>query len=201
MGYFKRLSEGQSEVRRFNAARRRSERFNNSSSQLIRLDTISDIERYDMAKDAERLTEFNREIEKWQDKVALQLRAAISSHSLRVAKELTPKAYTDSYGIINRIGFTFPRHGIYIHKGAGKGHGGYIGSKWNLQKIINGIPIDTGIVRHTNFDSKGKQNDGKRKAFRWFDPVIKNHISELADIVTKYFDTMIIDATRIYIEK
>ena len=61
--------------------------------------------------------------------------------------------------------------------------------------------IDTGIVRHTNLKSLGRQNEGNRRAYEWFDPVIRNRINELADIVTDYFDTMLIDATRIYIDK
>ncbi|MFK1787035.1 hypothetical protein ACIXBV_07585 [Bacteroides fragilis] len=68
-------------------------------------------------------------------------------------------------------------------------------------KKINGVEIDTGIVRHTNLKSLGRQNEGNRRAYEWFDPVIRNRINELADIVTDYFDTMLIDATRIYIDK
>ena len=82
-----------------------------------------------------------------------------------------------------------------------QGQGGFIGSKWNYLKKINGVEIDTGIVRHTNLKSLGRQNEGNRRAYEWFDPVIRNRINELADIVTDYFDTMLIDATRIYIDK
>lgn len=201
MGVYKRISENRSDVRRFNAAKRRAQRLDGSSPHLIRLDTISEIERYNMASDPERLLQFNQAIEEWQDKVILQLRASISSRSSTIARELSPRAYTDKYGIIHRLGFSFPRHGIYIHKGAGRGHGGFLGSKWTYRKMVGGVPVNTSIVRHTNPNSLGKQNEGDRMAFEWFDPVIRNHLDELADIVTKYFDTMIIDATRIYIDK
>ena len=109
--------------------------------------------------------------------------------------------YTDKYGLIDRLGFSFPRHGIYIHKGAGRGQGGFSGSKWSYLKRINGIEINTNIVRHTNPASLGKQNGGNRQAYRWFDPVLKNRLPELSDICMRYFDTMLIDATKIYIEK
>lgn len=202
MGYYKNQAGTRTEVRRYNAARRRADKLNNTpSSALIRLESISETERYSIAQDADRLTAFNKEVEAWQNRIAGQLRAGIAGRSMRIARELQPRAYTDKYGIINRLGFSFPRHGIYIHKGAGKGHGGFIGSKWTYLKKVNGIPIDTGIIRHTSSESLGRQNEGNRRAYEWFDPVIRNHISELADIVTKYFDTMIIDATRIYITK
>lgn len=203
MGYYKNQATQAQQTRRYNAARRKAEKFNNesSSSRLIRMETISEIERYNMATDADRLTRFNQEVERWQNSVTMQLRAGIILHSQRVARELQPKAYADKYGIINRLGFSFPRHGIYIHKGAGRGQGGYTGSKWSYLKMINGTPVSTGIIRHTNPASLGKQNEGSRQAYEWFDPVIRNRLPELADIVTRYFDTMIIDATKIFIEK
>lgn len=202
MGFYKRLSENKAEIRRYNAARRKAQKFSDSpSSSLIRMETISEIERFNLAQDADKLTAFNKEVEQWQDSVTTQLKAAIGSRSLRIARELEPKAYTDNYGLINRLGFSFPRHGVYIHKGAGRGQGGFIGSKWSYLKRINGIEINTSIIRHTNPASLGKQDEGNRRAYRWFDPVIKNRLPELADICMRYFDTMLIDATKIYIEK
>lgn len=202
MGFYKRLSENKAEIRRYNAARRRAQKFSDSpSSRLIRMETISEIERFNLAQDADKLSAFNKEVERWQDSVTTQLKAAIGSRSLRIARELEPKAYTDNYGLINRLGFSFPRHGVYIHKGAGRGQGGFIGSKWSYLKRVNGIEINTSIIRHTNPASLGKQDEGNRRAYRWFDPVIKNRLPELADICIRYFDTMLIDATKIYIEK
>lgn len=202
MGFYKRMSDKQSEIKRYNAARRKADKLSSTpTSRLIRMETISEIERYNIARDADRLTAFNKEVEQWQDAVSKQLKATISSRSLRIARELQPKAYTDKYGLINRLGFSFPRHGVYIHKGAGRGQGGLIGSKWSYLKRINGMEINTSIIRHTNPASLGKQNEGNRQAYHWFDPVIKNRLPELADICMRYFDTMLIDATKIYIEK
>lgn len=202
MGYYKRMSELRSEVRRYNAARRRAEKLSEApSSRLIHIDTVSEVERYNVAKDIDRLMAFNKEIEQWQDSVAEQVKSLVSTRSSRVAEGLKPKAYTDKYGLINRLGFSFPRHGVYIHKGSGRGHGGFTGSKWSYVKRTRGIEVDTGIIRHTNPDSLGEQNSGGRLAFRWFDPVIKSRLPELADICMRHFDTMLIDATRIFIEK
>lgn len=202
MGLYKRLTEQREELRRYNAAKRRAERLAGAdTSRLIRLETISETERFEMAKDANRLTAFNKAVERWTNQVTNQLRATVAYRSLRIARELQPNLYTDKYGIVNRIGFSFPRHGIYIHKGAGRGQGGWIGSKWEKIRMINGVEVGTGIIRHTNPASLGLQNSGNRRAYRWFDPVIKNRIGELEHIVLEYFDTMILDATRIYIEK
>lgn len=203
MGYYKNNQDARTAARRYNAAKRRANKLSGiDTSKLIRMETVSEIERFNLAQDADRLTEFNQAVQKWQNSVAAQLRAGIASRSMRIARDLRPKAYTDKYGLINRLGFTFPRHGIYIHKGAGRGQGGTIGSNWTKLKHINGVEVSTGIIRHTNPESlNASQGEGNRRAYEWFDPVIRNRLPELDEIVIRYFDTMIIDATRIYIDK
>lgn len=202
MGYYKRLTDTRADIRRYNATKRKADRLSGENSpRLIKIETVSEIERYTMAQNANRLTEFNKAVESWQDNVAAKLRTSVSSKSSRIAQELEPKAYTDKYGIINRLGFSFPRHGIYLHKGAGRGQGGHTGSQWSFLKTVNGMQIPTGIIRHTNPDSLGRQGEGNRQAFKWFDPIIEQNLQELADITLRYFDNMIIDASRIYIER
>lgn len=203
MGLMKRLSENRQAVRRYNAAKRRAARLQGDyAPRLIRLETESEIERYTMAQDADRTEEYNQAVEAWQATVTRLLQQKVASKSLRIARELEPRAYRDKYGLVNRLGFSFPRHGIWLHKGAGRSQGGWIGSHWNKLKIINGVEIDTGIERHTNPNSiNGLQGTGKRRAYEWFDPVIDANIGKLEEIVMGYFDTMIVDASRIYINK
>ena len=203
MGYYKNTRDARSAARRYNAAKRKQNSLSGTgASSHIRLETISETERYSMAQDADRVVEYNNAINAWQNSVAAQLRATIASRSMRIARELHPKAYTDKYGIINQLGFSFPRHGIYIHKGAGRSQGGTIGSNWTKLKTINGIEVSTGIVKHTNPNSlNASQGTSNRNAFEWIDPVVRNRHPGLADIVTRYFDTMLIDATRIFIDK
>ena len=96
MGYYKRLSTYRAEVKRYNASRRKATQLTNApASGLIRLETVSETERFSMAQDADRLTAYNKAVEKWQDSVARQLRAGIAGRSMRIARELEPRAYTD----------------------------------------------------------------------------------------------------------
>lgn len=203
MGVTKRMSENRQAVRQYNAAKRRAARLQGDyAPRLIRLETESEVERYTMAQDADRATAYNQAVEAWQAEVTRQLQQKVAVKSLRIAQELQPRAYRDKYGLVNRLGFSFPRHGIWLHKGAGRGQGGWIGSHWNKLKVINGVEIDTGIERHTNPASiNGLQGTGKRRAYEWFDPVIDANIGKLEEIVMNYFDTMIVDASRIYITK
>lgn len=134
-GILQNTRDARSAARRYNAAKRKQNSLSGAgASSLIRLETISETERYSMAQDADRVVEYNNAINAWQNSVAAQLRATIASRSMRIARELHPKAYTDKYGIINQLGFSFPRHGIYIHKGAGRSQGGTIGSNWTKLK-------------------------------------------------------------------
>ena len=100
MGYYKRLSTSRAKVKRYNASRRKATQLTNTpASGLIRLETVSETERFSMAQDAERLTAYNKAVEKWQDSVFRQLRAGIAGRSMRIARELEPRAYTDKYGM------------------------------------------------------------------------------------------------------
>ena len=75
MGFYKRMSDKQSEIKRYNAARRKADKLSSTpTSRLIRMETISEIERYNIAQDADRLTAFNKEVEQWQDAVSKQLK-------------------------------------------------------------------------------------------------------------------------------
>lgn len=202
MGLYKRLNENREELRRYNAARRRADRLAGAdSSRLIRIETVSETERFELARDVDRAQAFNKDVERWADDVARMLRLKIQGRSHTVAAGLHANLYTDRYGLIHRVGFSFPRHGIYIHKGAGRGQGGWIGSKWEKLKEVNGVTVGTGIMRHTDPASLGKQGTGNRQAYPWFDTTIRAHIHRLEEIALNYFDTMIIDATRIYVDR
>ena len=203
MGYYKNRGTSRSDARRYNAAARKAQQLKGEgSSRLIQIEMMSEVERYNVARDPERAAAYNKEVEEWQKRLSSELRTKVAVRSRRVAEELKPRSYKDEYGLINRLGFSFPRHGIWLHYGAGRGQGGWQGSSWTKLKRVNGVEISTGIVRHTDPNSiNGRMGTGNREAFEWFDPTVRSRIDELAEIVTKYFDNMIIDATRIYIDK
>ena len=81
-------------------------------------------------------------------------------------------------GIIEMIGFKFPRTLIWTHKGAGKGRGGLLGSVW-YDKL--------GIKHSTNTESLGKMGTGGRVAKQWFNDTIEANtgVEELANIVAE----------------
>ena len=203
MGFYKKLSTDAGERRRMEAMRKRANKLSGSGTPgLIRLTTISAVEAYQFSQDVERLAAYNAAVQAWQERVSSELRVSVSARSKTIGKNLEPRLYTDNkYGYVNRVGFSFPRHGVYLHHGASRGHRGTMGSKWEVLRNTVGVQVGTGIIHHTDMTGTGYMGEGARDAFRWFDPIISANLQSLSDIVTSYWDTMIIDASRIFIEK
>lgn len=163
----------------------------------LSLISLSEGEKFARSKDVKATRTFNRDVRRWANKTAVSLKSSVRSmvrRDISLSDSLKANVYYDrTYAKeANRIGFSFAREGVYIHKGAGKGQGGYIGGHW-----IN----RHGERKERAKESAGLQGTGNRRPIRWFDPVIDRRLSELADIVAEYSATMQVDATAIFIEK
>ena len=84
-----------------------------------------------------------------------------------------------SYGEIDTISFSFERHGIFVHKGVGRG--------WEM----NGK-----VVTRT---AKGKMKNGGRNAVEWFNPVIDRHAPDLANQIAMVNADAVLNATKLKI--
>lgn len=88
------------------------------------------------------------------------------------------------YGVSAAVRFTFERHGIYVHYGAGRGYGGTNGSGWIVKD---------GKRKKTAESSRNKMNTGNRHGTDWFNVEIRTGIAELADIAQEYYADMSLD--------
>ena len=88
------------------------------------------------------------------------------------------------------IGFNFSRHGIYLHYGAGRGMGGFTGSKWTDRY---------GRLRTTDQNSLGEMGIGSRSPIDWFNPVVKRNVSALADIAAEYCADMTLNLSKLFL--
>jgi hypothetical protein len=84
-----------------------------------------------------------------------------------------------SYGEIDTISFSFERHGIFVHKGVGRG--------WKM----NGK-----LVTRT---AKGKMTNGGRNSVEWFNPVIDRNAPVLADHIAIVNANAVLNATKLKI--
>jgi hypothetical protein len=122
---------------------------------------------------------FNEKLKVWGAKVNAAMPGSISSHGIRgshLSKGIRNTYYYE-YGEIYRLGFSFPREGIFVHKGVGSGY-----------VMRNGVVVKTS--KSTGFNRQPKP---------WFNPVIESFIPELGEIIKEYAETAILNSTRIYI--
>lgn len=196
MGYWKKEAINRLDSRKLTNQMRNSRRSVNLPFELS-LEAISEIDKYDRAQGKSAMHEFNRNVEEWSEKSKLALRSSIKSlvkRDVYLSDSLKANIYYNTqYGKeVNRVGFSFAREGVYIHKGAGRGQGGVIGGRW----------IDRyGQQRSRSEESAGLQGHGNRKPILWFDPVIENRLPQLADLVADYSATMQINATNLFIDQ
>ena len=84
-----------------------------------------------------------------------------------------------SFGEIDTISFSFERHGIFVHKGVGRG--------WEKKGPM---------VTRT---AKGKMSGGGRNIVEWFNPVIDRNAPELADQIALINADAVLNATKLMV--
>lgn len=84
-----------------------------------------------------------------------------------------------TYGVITGLSFVFERHGVFVHKGVGRGY--------QMQK---------GFVQRT---AKTMENTEVRQPAEWFNPVIEQSLPELADKLAEINADAAVNATRMMI--
>ena len=84
-----------------------------------------------------------------------------------------------TYGEIDTISFSFERHGIFVHKGVGRG--------WEMSGKL---------VTRT---AKGKMKGGGRNVVEWFNPVIERNAPVLADQIAIVNADAVVNAAKLKI--
>lgn len=122
---------------------------------------------------------FNKEVRAWSNETKRKMKLRTLQLVLNIGPGYNNQkvAVKNYLGEASRIQFAFPYYMVFVHKGAGRGYGG---NKTGLFTRKNG-----GKGR-TNRFSFGKMGTGKRKAKRWFNPVLEERFPELAKIVMDY---------------
>jgi len=115
---------------------------------------------------------FNESVQQWTKETESLLKN--TAHSFGIQHRSQSPSKRDSVnqikgsvrkagGITNRVGFKFPRHLVFVHKGAGRGYGGAKGSRW----------VDArGVSHKTNPKSLGKQGTGNRREKPWLNSAL-----------------------------
>lgn len=130
-----------------------------------------------MAKKKVQFTGVNRKIVQWKSTTTAELKSAISMLTSegkgQLLNELRGYVNHDPDGSIYSVSWKFPRHGIFIIKGVGRGY----------------MIIDNQVVRAVKKNSAVYTVSGtiERQPQDWFNPVIENRIPVLAQMISDYY--------------
>ena len=141
----------------------------------------------------EQTESFNKEVTQWGFKTRNLLKNSISRLSMKgkgdLMRSLQMKTKKDS-GEIDRIIFNFQRHGVFFHKGVGRGYiiisGRVIRGK-RKEGSKHGSNTFENSIQHT------VSGPIRRHPKPWFTPVFEQEIPHLADIITKAKADAILD--------
>jgi hypothetical protein len=145
--------------------------------------------------------EYNERVAYWTTDTGMKIRAAIKSLTSKGKGDLLKslRGKNDKrFGEIDRISYHFERHGVFVHKGVGRGYimrGG---------TVVRGFKPGSDLTAYALVKNRiakpvvltGSVN---RKAVEWFNPVIQNNIEKLADIITEMRADQAVNATKILI--
>ena len=149
------------------------------------------------------LKEQNAAVTKWASMVQRRLRENTSylsygkdgmiSRPGRIEKKLgeSIRASTKkSYGVIDRVTYTFERHGVFVHKGVGRGY-----------EMQGGMVIRTAKSEDpaTRKGTWWGDDPRPRTPFEWFNPTLEQTLPELADRLAEINADAVVNATRMMI--
>ncbi|MFY9150833.1 MAG: hypothetical protein WAO52_02375 [Prolixibacteraceae bacterium] len=165
---------------------RRTSRYGRSSSSVL-----------NEQADQKLIREQNELVQKWTPKVRSALRGSarwfsdgkfessvIRNGGKQIEKKLAASINSKigkDFGLANYVGFSFERHGVFVHKGVGRGY----------QSNGKGF-----VIRTAKNPPKGQE----RIAVDWFNPVLDKYLPELADGVTEINADAAVNATKIKIK-
>lgn len=142
------------------------------------------------------ILEQNTAVIKWIPKVKNALRSSarwftdgktesmvIRDHGKQLEKKLSKSIeskFRKEFSVINNVSFQFERHGVFVHKGVGRGY------------KSNG----KGFVVRT---AKNPARKNERTAVEWFNPILDKNIPQLADKIAAINTDASVNATRMRI--
>jgi hypothetical protein len=157
-----------------------------------------------MAVDPENISteEYNERVAYWTTTTGMKVRAALKSLTHEGKGDLLSsfKGKNDKrFGDIDRIAYHFDRHGVFLHKGVGRGYimnGGTVVRGYKPGKILTAMAQNKNRVVQPVV-LKGGIN---RKPIEWFNPIIIENIEKLADMVASMRADQVVNATKILIK-
>ncbi len=122
-----------------------------------------------------RLTSSARQFQHGKDKsFIIRKRRSGKQKESKLFLSVNSRVHKD-FGAIDGVGFLFERHGVFVHKGVGRGY----------------KADGTVSVKHPS--------GNPRQPVEWFNPVVNKHIPELADRLAQISADAVLNAARLRI--
>lgn len=102
------------------------------------------------------------------------------------------------FGMVDYIGFNFERHGVFVHKGVGRG---YVMQGGMVIRARKPSKEKQAYAKAKNRSIGNQEIDAamKRRAVEWFNPVLNAVLPGLADRVAEMNADAAVNATKMFI--
>jgi len=120
-----------------------------------------------------------------------------SRTELKLDKSITKRADMHS-GVIDYIGFNMERHGVFVHKGVGRGYAMEGGM------VVRGMKPREETKRYAKAKNRNIgiikiDGDKNRRPVEWFNPILDAAMPGLADKIAEMNADAAVNATKMYI--
>lgn len=145
--------------------------------------------------------QYNDRIKEWRSATGTKIRSSIKMHESAGKGKLLSSFRGKDFkieGEIDRIAYYFERHGVFWHKGVGRG---YVMSGG---RVIRGRKPSAEVAAYARQKNRSVGHailSGRigRHAVEWFNPVVRDNITRLADMVAEMRADQVINYTKILI--
>jgi len=149
------------------------------------------------------IEEYNKRITAWGSSLGNKIRTSIRSLTSKGKGDLLKSLRLKTvkwYGEVDLLAYHFVRHGIFAHKGVGRGYyieGGIVLRGNKPGKVLTAKTFDVNFKLHRAVLRSPGIN---RKPVEWFNPVVSENIESLADLIAEMDADRMVNATKILIK-
>jgi hypothetical protein len=148
--------------------------------------------------------EYNQKVTDWGSKLAVKIRDSIRSLTSKGKGDLLKSLRLKTgkwYGEVDKLSYHFVRHGVFVHKGVGRGYA-MVGG--NVVRVSGSLQTkfwkEYAKKKNREYNPRLVGGDMKRKPEQWFNPIVAQNIQELADMVGEMHADRVVNATKILIK-
>jgi hypothetical protein len=149
------------------------------------------------------LEEYNQRLRTWNSAVGKKIRSAIQMLTSKGKGDLL-KSFKDYVyerdGEVDKLTYKFTRHGIFAHKGVGRGYVMIGGTVVHVPGYVSKKSIMDYAKRKGRTYSPPASAGLKRKAILWFNPIVQGEMDSLANMVAEMNANRAVNATRLLIK-